>query len=59
VVVSHGQLLSLVLHSIDPSFGYASWASLSNPDVFLIEGSAAGAFRFERVWPGLMERGPT
>jgi 2,3-bisphosphoglycerate-dependent phosphoglycerate mutase len=37
VVVSHGQLLSLVLHSIDPAFGYAGWQSLENPDVFLLE----------------------
>lgn len=50
VVVSHGQLLSLVLHSIRPSFGYAGWASLSNPDVYLLEGDRVGAFTFERVW---------
>jgi 2,3-bisphosphoglycerate-dependent phosphoglycerate mutase len=37
VVVSHGQLLSLVLHSIDPAFGYSGWQSLENPDVFLLE----------------------
>ena len=36
-VVSHGQLLSLVLHSIDPGFGYEEWQSLRNPDVFLLE----------------------
>ena len=37
VVVSHGQLLSLVLHSIDPEFGYRGWQSLENPEVFLLE----------------------
>lgn len=50
VVVSHGQLLSLVLHSIDPAFGYAGWAALTNPDVFEIEGSERDGFAFRRIW---------
>lgn len=51
VVVSHGQLLSLVLHSFDPSFGYAGWESLSNPDVHLLEADEGGrTFRWRRVW---------
>ena len=50
VVVSHGQLLALVLHSLDPSFGFSGWESLSNPDVYLLENSAAGRLRFTRVW---------
>jgi 2,3-bisphosphoglycerate-dependent phosphoglycerate mutase len=36
-VVSHGQLLSLVLHSLDPGFGFAGWESMRNPEVFLLE----------------------
>jgi len=36
-ISSHGQLLSLVLHSIDPAFGYQGWQSLKFPDVFLLE----------------------
>jgi len=31
VIASHGQLLSLVMHSIDPGFGFAGWKALSNP----------------------------
>jgi len=50
VIVSHGQLLSLVLHSIDPGFGYAGWESLSNPDVHLIESGANGMLAFRRLW---------
>jgi broad specificity phosphatase PhoE len=37
VVATHGQLLTLILNSIDPSFGFAGWESLSNPDVYLVE----------------------
>lgn len=50
VVVSHGQLLSLVLHAIDPSFGFAGWAAMSNPDVFLLEARPGGGFAFRRLW---------
>ena len=50
VIASHGQLLSLVLHSIDPSFGYAGWEALSNPDVHLIEASPKNGLAFRRVW---------
>lgn len=49
VVVSHGQLLSLVLHSIDPTFGYAGWVSLRSPDVYLLERKRRRAFSFRRI----------
>ncbi len=52
VVVSHGQILSLILHSIDPSFGFAGWEVLRNPDVFLLKHAEAGSSTFERVWLG-------
>jgi 2,3-bisphosphoglycerate-dependent phosphoglycerate mutase len=48
VVVSHGQLLSLILHSVDKCFGYAGWESLANPDMYLLEVARAGSFSFER-----------
>jgi len=51
IVVSHGQLLSLVLHRIDPGFGYAGWESLRNPDVFRLTGAAGRGLRFERWAP--------
>lgn len=48
-VASHGQLISLVLHSIDPSFGFPGWESLSNPDMHLIERDARGRVSFRRL----------
>jgi 2,3-bisphosphoglycerate-dependent phosphoglycerate mutase len=48
--VSHGQLISLVLHAVDPRFGFAGWESLTTPDVYLLE-SDGGHLRFERWWP--------
>lgn len=52
-VVTHGNLLSLVLHSMDATFGYEGWEKLSNPDVYLLEDSGDGRLTFSRLWtPG-------
>jgi 2,3-bisphosphoglycerate-dependent phosphoglycerate mutase len=36
-VVTHGNLLSLIIRYYDPSFGYSEWAKLSNPDVYVLK----------------------
>jgi hypothetical protein len=38
--VSHGQMISLILYSIDPGFAFRDWESLSNPDAYLLDGGA-------------------
>ncbi len=50
VVVTHGNLMSLVLHSIDGSFGYEGWENLSNPDVYVLEITGNGSATFRRIW---------
>ena len=50
VAVTHGNLMSLVLNSLDPAFGYSGWESLSNPDVYLLQESGDGRMAFERLW---------
>jgi len=51
VLASHGQLLSLVLSSIDARFGYEEWLALTNPDVLLLScDDALHSFRFDRIW---------
>lgn len=50
VVVTHGNLLALVLHSIDPGFGYAGWENLSNPDVYRVDVAGNEVMRFRRLW---------
>ena len=50
VVVSHGNLISLALHSIDESFGYAGWERLTNPDVYVLEAPGDGTLGFRRMW---------
>ena len=36
VLFTHGNLLSLLLASVDGRFGYADWERLTNPDVFVL-----------------------
>ena len=50
VAASHGQLMALVLSSLDPGFGFSGWASLSNPDVYLLSAAGEGRMTFERLW---------
>ena len=53
LIVTHGNLMSLVLHSLDPSFGYSGWLDLTNPDVYSLQSDANGRPVFRRLWqPG-------
>ncbi|MGK7376742.1 histidine phosphatase family protein [Planococcus sp. 1R117A] len=37
VLVTHGNLMGLILKRIDESYGYEEWVKLSNPDVYKLE----------------------
>ena len=50
VAATHGQLMALVLSSLDPGFGFSGWESLSNPDVYLLYDVGNGRVVFERLW---------
>jgi 2,3-bisphosphoglycerate-dependent phosphoglycerate mutase len=45
VLVGHGHHLGLLLHSFDPSFGFAVHVAMTNPDVYLLRQGA-----FTRLW---------
>ena len=53
LVVTHGNLMALVLHSLDPTFGYEGWSSMTNPDVYLLRTDDAGQMTIERIWRDL------
>lgn len=36
ILVTHGNLLTLLLSQYDPSFNFEKWKQLQNPDIFLI-----------------------
>jgi len=37
IVVTHGNLLALILNQFDDNFGFNKWKELKNPDVYLIK----------------------
>jgi 2,3-bisphosphoglycerate-dependent phosphoglycerate mutase len=43
VVVTHGNLMTLILKHFDAGIGYAVWENLQNPDVYCIRFSNMGA----------------
>ena len=47
-VVTHGQLMTLVLRSIDARFGFHEWALLSNPDGYFVDQVAGDAWSVHR-----------
>lgn len=49
-VVTHGNLLALILKGADPTVGFELWARLSNPDVFVLQADGQGPRGFSRVW---------
>jgi 2,3-bisphosphoglycerate-dependent phosphoglycerate mutase len=51
VVVTHGNLLALLLHAFDGRPGYATWEQLSNPDLFVVTHEPPARFTATRSWP--------
>lgn len=49
-VVTHGNLLALILQWVDRSVGYEHWSRLSNPDVFVVHIERDRAQSFRRLW---------
>nr|WP_066295481.1 histidine phosphatase family protein [Bacillus sp. FJAT-29937] len=49
IIVTHGNLMSLLLKYYKNDFGFDDWKSLSNPDVFLLR-NENNEVTFERVW---------
>ena len=49
-VVTHGNLLALILKWADTTVGFELWSRLSNPDVFVLQADGHGTREFNRVW---------
>ena len=50
VLVTHGNLLALILRSIDPTVGFDAWSGLSNPDAFVLHVDGERPSGFSRIW---------
>ncbi|OIN67653.1 histidine phosphatase family protein [Exiguobacterium sp. KRL4] len=42
ILVTHGNAMALLLHTIDSTFGYEDWQQLQNPDVYRLVQTAEG-----------------
>ncbi|MBP1994019.1 histidine phosphatase family protein [Paenibacillus eucommiae] len=51
VIVTHGNLMSLLLKHFDSRIGFKEWEALSNPDVFQLS-FLNDTFRIQRIWEG-------
>ena len=49
VVMTHGNLMTLILRSFETQFGFQAWEHLSNPDVYCIEVDVERV-RVTRTW---------
>lgn len=51
-VITHGNILSLLLRHYERSFGYEEWRLLTNPDVYVLERQRGeqGPPSIRRIW---------
>jgi 2,3-bisphosphoglycerate-dependent phosphoglycerate mutase len=49
LLVTHGNLMALLLKHFDDSIGFAEWCALSNPDVYRVV--LTEPFSIRRLWP--------
>jgi 2,3-bisphosphoglycerate-dependent phosphoglycerate mutase len=49
IVVTHGNLMALLLKHFDDQFGFETWASLTNPDVYLLM-EKDNRYKIQRLW---------
>ncbi|WP_169082872.1 histidine phosphatase family protein [Paenibacillus sp. PL91] len=50
VLVTHGNLMSLMLKYYDSKIGYEEWEALSNPDVYHLKVDGTSSAIIKRIW---------
>jgi len=55
-VITHGNLLTLMLHHFDKSYGFEAWRNLSNPDVFCLFTHPTDSC-IKRIWQDVSSNG--
>lgn len=48
-VITHGGLLTLLLHHFDSGYGFAEWQRLTTPDLFEVDWQSSGVRRLGRA----------
>ncbi|WP_371471382.1 histidine phosphatase family protein [Niallia circulans] len=49
IIVTHGNLMSLLLNFYNKNFGFDDWQNLSNPDIYLLK-NVGNKVIYERLW---------
>lgn len=49
VLVTHGNLLAIILKEFQADIGFAHWKGLTNPDIYLVQ-KTGGEYIVERMW---------
>ncbi|OEH94397.1 phosphoglycerate mutase [Bacillus solimangrovi] len=49
IIVTHGNIMSLLLKYYNDNFGFDEWKNLSNPDIYLLQNQDNNV-SFERLW---------
>ncbi|WP_349632711.1 histidine phosphatase family protein [Neobacillus sp. WH10] len=49
IIVTHGNLMSLLIKYYNENFGFVDWQNLSNPDIFLLR-NVSNKVIYERLW---------
>jgi 2,3-bisphosphoglycerate-dependent phosphoglycerate mutase len=50
VLSTHGNLITLILQSIDPSVGFSFWKSLTRPDIYVFRQNQIDKLILGRLW---------
>ena len=50
IIVTHGNLMTLILKHNDKSYGFDEWKSLTNPDIYEIDKDLNGRTHVKRLW---------
>ncbi|MCM3357428.1 histidine phosphatase family protein [Psychrobacillus sp. MER TA 171] len=48
-IVSHGNIMSLLINHFDSTFGFDEWSRMKNPDIFLLEGKNISRVEIEKI----------
>ncbi|XUX06054.1 histidine phosphatase family protein [Sporosarcina sp. UB5] len=49
IIVTHGNLMSLLLNNYNKSFGFDGWQNLTNPDIYVLKVNDNGV-TYKRLW---------
>jgi len=52
IVVTHGNMLALILKACNGRYGYEDWKKLANPDVFELLADGTDGIGVRRIWDG-------